>query len=81
MQYRMYLVSRRLKLNYSVSKISRETGLTRQHYSRIECGHASSRLSFVTMGLIARCMMIPLETMFDEEMKYLDSVKQYEEWV
>lgn len=75
MEYRMYLITRRLKLKLSVNKVSQLTGITRQHYSRIECGHAGNKVSFRCMGLIASALAIPLDEMYKQEMEYLDSLE------
>jgi len=79
MQYRMYLVVRRLKFNYSLTRVAKDAGITRQHYMRIETGKNTFRLSFKTMCSIAKALAIPLDTMYEEEMKYLDDINRLKE--
>lgn len=78
-KYRMYLLEARLNSGYSMNKLSKACGITRQHYSRIESGTCKSRISFRVMGLIATTLGLDLNKCFEAEMKYLREVNPNDE--
>ena len=73
-KYRMYLLQGRLNSNYSINRLAKDCGITRQHYARIESGYCKARISFRVMGLIATTLGLDLNKCFKEEQAYLKSV-------
>ena len=73
---RVYMINARLSKGLSMRKIAKATGLTHQHYSRIESGKSKDRISFKIMGLIAEALDIPVNDFFNLEMDYLEKSKR-----
>jgi transcriptional regulator with XRE-family HTH domain len=64
----------RVGKNKRIRDICEATGISRQHYGRIESGVCLGRISFRIMGLIAKALSTSLDTIFEKEMEYLSSV-------
>lgn len=72
---RMYLVNARQKKGYSQRKTAQEAGLSAQHYCRIENGERGKKISFLTIGRIAKVLEIPLDEYYRYERSYIDRIE------
>lgn len=79
MEYRQYLLERRLKLDISINMLCKMTESSRQHYYRVERGISTTKLTFVYMCKIAKALDFTLEEMFHHETMYLESLKLKDE--
>lgn len=72
---RKYLYEIRLNKGFSQRKVARESGISYQHYSKIENGERGNKVSFLVVGRIARVLEVPLEQLFELEEAYQDSME------
>jgi transcriptional regulator with XRE-family HTH domain len=75
MDLRMYLVKARQDKGYSQRRTARESGISYQHYSKIENGDRGKRVSFLTIGRISTVLGIPLEDFYRFEKEYMDEME------
>lgn len=75
MDLRMYLVNARQKKGYSQRRTARESGVSYQHYAKIENGDRGKKVSFLTIGRIAAILDISLDDLYQLEKAYLDEVE------
>lgn len=75
MDLRMYLVRARQDKGYSQRRTARESGISYQHYSKIENGDRGKRISFLTIGRIATVLDMPLEDFYQFEKEYMDEME------
>lgn len=71
----MYLVNAREKKGYSQRRTASEAGLSHQHYSRIETGVRGKKVSFLTIGRIARVLDVSLDEFYRYEKAYIDRIE------
>ena len=71
----MYLVNARQKKGYSQRRTARESGVSYQHYAKIENGDRGKKVSFLTIGRIAAVLDISLDDLYQLEKAYLDEVE------
>lgn len=72
---RKYLFELRMNKGFSQRKVARESGISYQHYSKIENGERGNKVSFLVVGRIAKVLEVPLEKMFELEEAYQDSIE------
>ena len=72
---RYYLINIRLKRGFSQRKVARESGLSYQHYARIENGERGKKVSFLIVGRIAEALGVTLDELFKYEQEYQDSLE------
>lgn len=75
MDLRMYLVNARQNKGYSQRRTARESGISYQHYSKIESGDRGKKVSFLTIGRIATVLGISLDDLYQLEKSYLDDLE------
>lgn len=76
---RMFLVNARERKGYSQRRTAKEAGLSHQQYGRIENGVSGSKISFLTIGRIAKVLDISLDEYHRYEKAYIDHlVVEYE---
>ena len=71
---RKYLIETRIKKGYSQRKVARDSGVSYQHYSKIENGERGGKVSFLVIARIARVLDISLEDLYILEQAYQDSL-------
>lgn len=67
---RYYLVEARVNLGYSQRKTARLSGISYQHYSKIEKGDRGRKVSFIIFSDIAKTLQIPLDELYYLEREY-----------
>ena len=67
---RMYLVNARQKLGYSQYRVSKNAGLSHQHYNRIENGVVGTNIQFRTIEKLANALAISTSKAWEEECNY-----------
>jgi len=72
MDLRMYLVNARQSKGYSQRRTARESGISYQHYAKIESGDRGKKVSFIIIGRIANVLDISLDELYKLEKSYLD---------
>lgn len=72
MDLRMYLVKARQNKGYSQRRTARESGISYQHYAKIESGDRGKKVSFIIIGRIANVLDISLDELYKLEKSYLD---------
>lgn len=72
---RKYLYEIRMNKGFSQRKVARESGISYQHYSKLENGERGNKVSFLVVGRIARVLEVPLEQLFELEEAYQDSLE------
>ena len=75
MEYRMYLVKRRLDLNISVNKVCQLTNSQRQQYYRFEKGVSGSKISLQYFAKIVLALGFDLMEAYLLEKQYQDSLE------
>lgn len=76
---RSYLIDLRIKKDYSQRKVARESGMSYQHYARLESGARGGKVSLVIMGRIAHTLDVSLEDIYQLEEKYQNKVQRLKE--
>lgn len=76
---RSYLVDLRNKKDYSQRRVARESGMSFQHYARLENGSRGGKVSLVIMGRIAHTLDISLEDIYQLEEKYQNKLQRMKE--
>ena len=72
---RKYLSYIRLNKGYSQRRLARESGISFQHYSKIESGERGNKVSFLIIGRIAEVLDIPLDDFYKMEVEYQEKVE------
>lgn len=70
---RKYLFELRMNKGFSQRKVARESGISYQHYSKIENGERGNKVSFLVIGRIARVLNVSIDQLFDLEEDYQES--------
>lgn len=70
---RKYLFELRMNKGFSQRKVARESGISYQHYSKIENGERGNKVSFLVIGRIARVLNVSIDQLFDLEEAYQES--------
>lgn len=60
---------------FSQRKVARESGISYQHYSKIENGERGNKVSFLVIGRIARVLNVSIDQLFDLEEAYQESLE------
>jgi len=68
----MYLVNARQSKGYSQRRTARKSGISYQHYAKIESGDRGKKVSFIIIGRIANVLDISLDELYKLEKSYLD---------
>lgn len=71
---RMYLVNARQQLGFSQYRVALEMGVSHQHYNRIENGVIGDAIQFRTINALATALDIPIQVIWDEEIRYQRSL-------
>lgn len=72
---RKYLVDLRSKAGFSQRRVARDSGLSYQHYARLESGERGGKVSFLTMGRIAEVFSVSLDSLYPLEKEYQESLE------
>lgn len=72
---RKYLYELRMDKGFSQRKVARESGISYQHYSKIENGERGNKVSFLVIGRIARVLNVSIDQLFDLEEAYQESLE------
>lgn len=75
MDLRMYLVNARQNKGYSQRRTARESGVSYQHYAKIENGDRGRKVSFLIIGRIAAVLDISLDDLYQLEKAYLEEIE------
>ena len=67
---RMYLVEARNKLSYSQYRAAQAMHVSHQHYNRIENGKIGSNIQFRTINALSVALHLPIDVIWEEEIKY-----------
>lgn len=71
---RVYLFKKRSRLGYSQYRVARESGISHQHYNRIENGVINYRITFRTLVKIAKCLKISAQELITKEEEYQQQI-------
>ncbi len=76
---RNYLIDLRIKKDYSQRKVAYESGMSYQHYSKLESGKRGGKVSLLIMGRIARTLDISLDELYTREEEYQNKIQRLKE--
>lgn len=72
---RTYLSSLRMEKGFSQRRVARESGVSYQHYSKLENGDRGGKVSFLIIGRIAKVLGVSLDELYLKESEYQDSLE------
>ena len=72
---RTYLSSLRMEKGFSQRRVARESGVSYQHYSKLENGDRGGKVSLLIIGRIAKVLGVSLDELYLKESEYQDSLE------
>lgn len=67
---RAYFVALRENVGLSQRKVALMSGISYQHYSKLENGERGPKMSFMIAGRLAEVFGVTLDYLYKEEVKY-----------